>query len=166
VKEPNDARADHAAAAAHRATGLIPGTAAAGIAIAWLFLRSVFWRVRRNLEPDRDQAEFADTLQIANDEDEARQLLQRHLERALPATAAVVLNRNNSADRLEAVTALPPGSPLAGTLRGAEPRSCLAVRPAGRTPRTEGGGRPCSPARCASRCPAPRRAFRSWPAAR
>ena len=96
----------------------------------------------------------------------ARQLLQRHLERALPATAAVVLNRNNSADRLEAVTALPPGSPLAGTLRGAEPRSCLAVRPAGRKPRTEGGGRPCSPARCASRCPAPRRAFRSWPAAR
>ena len=81
-----------------------------------------------------------DTLQSANGEDEAHQLLQRHLERTLPATAAVVLNRNNSADRLEAVTPLPPGSPLAGTLRGAEPRSCLAVR-SGRT-HSEGAGRP------------------------
>jgi diguanylate cyclase (GGDEF)-like protein len=43
-----------------------------------------------------------------------------------------VLNRNNSADRLEAVTPLPGGSPLADTLRGAKPRSCLAVR-SGRT---------------------------------
>jgi diguanylate cyclase (GGDEF)-like protein len=51
-----------------------------------------------------------------------------------------VLNRNNSADRLEAVTPLPDGSPLPGTLRGAEPRSCLAVR-SGRTHR-EDGGRP------------------------
>ena len=51
----------------------------------------------------------------------------------------MVLNRNNSADRLEAVTPLPPGSPLAGTLRGAEPRSCLAVR-SGRTHHENGGG--------------------------
>jgi diguanylate cyclase (GGDEF)-like protein len=80
------------------------------------------------------------TLQIAGDEDEAHQLLQRHLERILPATSAVVLNRNNSADRLEAVTPLPPASPLPATLRGAEPRSCLAVR-SGRTHR-ENGGRP------------------------
>jgi diguanylate cyclase (GGDEF)-like protein len=39
-----------------------------------------------------------------------------------------VLNRNNSADRLEAVTTLAPGSPLATSLQHAEPRSCLAVR--------------------------------------
>jgi diguanylate cyclase (GGDEF)-like protein len=96
-------------------------------------------RIRRNLEPSQDQAEFADTLQIASDEDEAHQLLQRHLERTLPATTAIVLNRNNSADRLEAVTPLPAGSPLAMTLRGAEPRSCLAVR-SGRLHR-EGEGR-------------------------
>jgi diguanylate cyclase (GGDEF)-like protein len=51
-----------------------------------------------------------------------------------------VLNRNNNADRLEAVTPLPDGSPLPGTLRGAEPRSCLAVR-SGRTHR-EDSGRP------------------------
>ena len=143
--------------AAARYTGLILGAAAAGIAIAWLFLWYVIRSIRRSLEPGQDQAEFADTLQIANDEDEAHQLLQRHLERTLPATVAVVLNRNNSADRLEAVTPLPPGSPLAGTLRGAEPRSCLAVR-SGRM-HTENGGRPpllscpvCAPVPGASSC--------------
>ena len=108
--------------------------------IGLLFLRLGIGRIRRSLEPSQDQAEFAETLQLANDEDETHRLLQRHLERTLPATAAVVLNRNNSADRLEAVTPLPPGSPLAGTLRGAEPRSCLAVR-SGRT-HHEDGGRP------------------------
>ena len=140
--EADDARADHvvADAAAVRATGVILGVSAAGIGITWLLLWYEIRRSRRSLEPGQDQAEFADTLQIANGEDEAHQLLQRHLERTLPATAAVVLNRNNSADRLEAVTPLPPGSPLAGTLRGAEPRSCLAVR-SGRTHR-ESGGRP------------------------
>ncbi len=142
LKELNDGRADHvaASAAAARFTRLILAMGAAGIVMAWLFLWYELRRSRRSLEPVHDQAEFAETLQIANGEDEAHQLLQRHLERTLPATAAVVLNRNNSADRLEAVTPLPPGSPLAGTLRGAEPRSCLAVR-SGRTHR-EGEGRP------------------------
>src|SRR6202034_148895 len=46
--------------------------------------------------------------------------------------SAVVLNRNNSADRLEAVTPLPSDSPLGEALRGARPHSCLAVR-SGRT---------------------------------
>jgi diguanylate cyclase (GGDEF)-like protein len=104
------------------------GAAVLGLVIGLGFLRLGIGRIRRNLVPSQDQAEFADTLQIASDEDEAHRLLQRHLERTLPATSAVVLNRNNSADRLEAVTPLPSGSPLAGTLRGAEPRSCLAVR--------------------------------------
>ncbi len=159
LKELDDARADHAVAtaSADRTTDLILGTAAAGITVAWLLLWYEFWRIRRSLEPGQDQAEFADALQLANGEDEAHQLLQRHLERTLPATAAVVLNRNNSADRLEAVTPLPPGSPLAGTLRGAEPRSCLAVR-SGRM-HTENGGRPpllscpvCAPVPGASSC--------------
>jgi len=157
--ELNDARTDHAVAvaAADRATRVILGLAVAGIGIAWLCLWYEIWRIGRSLEPVQDQAEFADTLQLSNSEDEAHQLLQRHLERTLPATAAVVLNRNNSADRLEAVTPLPPGSPLAGTLRGAEPRSCLAVR-SGRM-HTENGGRPpllscpvCDPVPGASSC--------------
>jgi diguanylate cyclase (GGDEF)-like protein len=130
LKELDDGRADHAVASASAAlvVGLSLGVAAGGIVIGALVLRFGIRRIRRNLEPGQDQAEFADVLQTANGEDEAHQLLQRHLERTLPPTTAVVLNRNNSADRLEAVTPLPPGSPLAGTLRGAEPRSCLAVR--------------------------------------
>ncbi len=51
----------------------------------------------------------------------------------------MVLNSNNSADRLQAAVPLPDGSPLAHTLRGAAPRSCLAVR-SGRTHR-EGSSR-------------------------
>ena len=158
-RELDDAHRDQAIAAgsAARVTGLIVGTAAAGIALAWLFLWYLIWSTGRSLKPGQDQAEFAATLQIANGEDEAHQLLQRHLERTLPATTAVVLNRNNSADRLEAVTPLPSGSLLAGTLRGAEPRSCLAVR-SGRT-HSENGGRPpllscpvCAPVPGASSC--------------
>jgi diguanylate cyclase (GGDEF)-like protein len=121
-----------------RTTGFVAGAAVLGVMIGILLLLSGIRRIRRNLEPARDQAEFADSLQIANDEDEAQQLLQRHLERTLAATTAVVLNRNNSADRLESVTPLPRGSPLAETLRGAEPRSCFAVR-SGRTHRENAG---------------------------
>jgi diguanylate cyclase (GGDEF)-like protein len=132
--EQRDGHVDRVEAAANqgRTMGFILGAAIAGLAAGVLLLLFGIRRIRRNLEPGQDQAEFADTLQVANDEDEAHLLLQRHLERTLSATAAVVLNRNNSADRLEAVTPLPGGSPLAETLRGAEPRSCLAVR-SGRT---------------------------------
>jgi diguanylate cyclase (GGDEF)-like protein len=142
LKELDDGRADHATASASSAwvVGLSLGVAAGGIVIGGLFLRRGIRRIHRALEPGQAQTEFTDMLQMANGEAEAHQLLQRHLERALPATAAVVLNRNNSADRLEAVTPLPPGSPLARTLRGAEPRSCLAVR-SGR-PHSETAGQP------------------------
>ena len=139
-RELDDAQADHAHASADatRATGLIAGAADLGVVLGLLVLWHGLRRVRRNLEPGQDQAEFADVLQMAGDEDEAQRLLQRHLERTLAGTSAVVLNRNNSADRLEAVTPLPPGSPLPATLRGAEPRSCLAVR-SGRTHRENAG---------------------------
>jgi diguanylate cyclase (GGDEF)-like protein len=132
--EQHDGHMDRVSAAANQARtmGFIVGAAVLGLAVGVLLLLSGLRRIRRSLEPGQDQAEFADTLQVANDEDEAHQLLQRHLERSLTATTAVVLNRNNSADRLEAVTPLPGGSPLADTLRGAKPRSCLAVR-SGRT---------------------------------
>jgi diguanylate cyclase (GGDEF)-like protein len=141
-RELDDARSEHAGAdaGAFRAIVLIAGAAALGLGLGVLFGVCGIRRIRGHLKPGQDQAEFADTLQIAGDEDEAHRLLQRHLERTLAATSAVVLNRNNSADRLEAVTPLPAGSPLPGTLRGAEPRSCLAVR-SGRTHR-ENGGRP------------------------
>jgi diguanylate cyclase (GGDEF)-like protein len=136
MKEQLNGHIDQVDASANvaRSTGFVLGAAALGIVIDVLLLLFGVRRIHRNLEPSQDQAEFAGTLQIANDEDEAHRLLQHHLERTLAATTAVVLNRNNSADRLEAVTPLPNGSPLAETLRGAQPRSCLAVR-SGRTHR-------------------------------
>ena len=139
-KEADDGGADKADADAssHRTVAFIAGAGALGIAIGVVILLYGIRRIRRSLAPGQDQAEFADTLQIANDEDEAQRLLRGHLERILTATTAVVLNRNNSADRLEAVTPLPSGSPLVGTLRGAEPRSCLALR-SGRIHREDDG---------------------------
>jgi diguanylate cyclase (GGDEF)-like protein len=136
VAEQGAGRRDQAAASANtaRITGYIIGAAVLGLGICLFLLIRGVRRIRRDLEPGEERAEFIDTLQVASGEDEAHRLLRHHLERVLPATDAVVLNRNNSADRLEAVTALPDGSPLARTLRGAEPRSCLAVR-TGRTHR-------------------------------
>ena len=158
-KEQTDAHSDQAqiSATGERTTWLVAGVAVVGIAAGILLLLRGIRRVRRSMEPRQDQAEFADTLQIANDEDEAHELLQRHLERILPPTSAVVLNRNNSADRLEAATPLPGGSPLAETLRGAKPRSCLAAR-SGRTHREGSGRKPllscpvCAPCPGASSC--------------
>lgn len=97
-------------------------------------------QIRRSAEPEADQVEFAETLQLAKNEEEAHALLQRHLERIIPDANATVLNRNNSADRLEAVTALPPGSPLVRSLQHAEPQACLAVRSARRN--DQGGEHP------------------------
>jgi diguanylate cyclase (GGDEF)-like protein len=146
-----------ASADAERTAFLIIGVAIAALLAGLLLLLRDVRAIRRTLEPGKDQAEFADTLQIASDEEEAHQLLQRHLERMLAPATATVLNSNNSADRLEAATPLPIASPLAATLRGAEPRSCLAVR-SGRT-HTEGGSRPallpcpvCGPCHGVSSC--------------
>jgi diguanylate cyclase (GGDEF)-like protein len=135
-KEQHDTLAEQATAAqnAERTTWLLVSVAGAGLILGVLLLLHGIRRVRRALKPGEEQADLAVTLQIASDENEANRLLQRHLERILPPTAAVVLNRNNSADRLEPATPLPNGSPLAKTLRGARPGSCLAVR-SGRTHR-------------------------------
>jgi len=158
--EQTDGQADQATASgnAERMTWLLVGVGVAGLLGGVGLLLYGFRRIRRALQPGQDQEEFADTLQIAGDEDEAHALLQRYLERTLgPNTSAVVLNSNNSADRLEAVVPLPVDSPLAQTLRGAEPRSCLAVR-SGRTHR-EGSSRlaliscpVCAPCPGASSC--------------
>ena len=85
---------------------------------------------RRRSDDDYENAkdEFTDAMQLTENEQEAHDLLKRYLEHAVSACTATVLNRNNSVDRLEAVTALSEGSPLLRTLEGAEPRSCLAVR--------------------------------------
>jgi diguanylate cyclase (GGDEF)-like protein len=85
---------------------------------------------RRAAEHDyhETQREFTEIMQITRDEHEAHGLLKRHLQRSLEGSEVLVLNRNNSHDRLEAVTPLAEGSPLADRLKVAEPDSCLAVR--------------------------------------
>jgi diguanylate cyclase (GGDEF)-like protein len=77
---------------------------------------------------DRTQAEFAETLQLTENEGEAHGLIKIHLERSVPGSSVVVLNRNNSEDRLEPKTEVADGSPLVAGLDGAKPRDCLAVR--------------------------------------
>jgi diguanylate cyclase (GGDEF)-like protein len=75
------------------------------------------------------QAEFAATMQIVHDEAEAHDLVRRHLERTVPEASVVVLNRNNSANRLEAATPPAEASHLALALAdGVEPRACVAAR--------------------------------------
>jgi diguanylate cyclase (GGDEF)-like protein len=158
--EQAEGQADQAKASANaeRMTWLLVGVGVAGLLGGGFLLYRGIRGVRRALRPGQDQEEFADALQIASDEDEAHLLLQRYLERILaPKTTVVVLNSNNSADRLEAVVPLPDGSPLAQTLRGAQPRSCMAVR-SGRTHR-EGSSRlgllscaVCAPCPGASSC--------------
>ena len=87
---------------------------------------------------DRTQIEFSDALQLTEDELEAQDLLRRHLERSIASSTVAVLNRNNSADRLQAVTVLEPDSPLLEGLKDAGPRSCLAVRSAAVHTQTHG----------------------------
>jgi diguanylate cyclase len=77
---------------------------------------------------EADQAEFVETLQVTVSEEEAHELVQRHLQRSLPGSTVVVLASNNSENRLEAATAVATGSALATRLPGAEPRTCLALR--------------------------------------
>ena len=143
---------------AERMIWILVGVAVAGLLAGGFLLYNGIRRIRQALQPGVDQEEFGETLQIASDEDEAHELLQRYLEQILvPGTTAVVLNSNNSSDRLEAAVPLPAGSPLAQTLRGAAPRSCLAVR-SGRKHR-EGSSRlallscpVCAPCPGASSC--------------
>jgi diguanylate cyclase (GGDEF)-like protein len=92
---------------------------------------------RRRVESDRSAAEasfihsqrrFGEAMQVAQDQSEAHELLTHHLEDRIPDSSAIVLNRNNSANRLEPSPKLSDDSPLLEPLAHAEPRSCLAVR--------------------------------------
>jgi len=86
------------------------------------------------------QGEFTDAMQVSETEEESYGLLKRHIERSIPQSTVVVLNRNNSADRLEATTELSPESGLAERLAIAQPRDCLAVRLARPHDEVPGGG--------------------------
>ena len=128
---------DEESAAAHlkvleRAVLLITLLTAAFAVAAGLLAR----RLRRRDEQRRESAEryhasqreFAETLQVTESEIEAHSLVKRHLERSLTAAEVVVLNRNNSQNRLEATTHVVEGSAFAHKLADSTPNSCLAVR--------------------------------------
>lgn len=115
-----------------RTVALIVLLSAAFAAMAGFLLS----RLRRQ-ERDRQEAEqayhatqreFAETLQITETEAEAHALVKRHLERSLPGSDVVVLNRNNSQNRLEATTPVSASSSFAQRLVDSGPNSCLAVR--------------------------------------
>ncbi|HEX4727777.1 MAG TPA: diguanylate cyclase [Jatrophihabitans sp.] len=74
------------------------------------------------------QREFSDLVQAVDNEAEAHQLVQRHLQRCIPGAKAGVLIRNNSDNRLQSATTPADGSVLQHALRDAEPRFCLAIR--------------------------------------
>jgi diguanylate cyclase (GGDEF)-like protein len=106
-----------------------------------VFVRPARRENRRRAEEERyrsTQTEFTDLLQLTRGEAAAQDLLRRHVERTIPGCSVVVLNRNNSRDRLEAVTALPDAGRLGERLITATPASCLAVRLA--RPHTERPG--------------------------
>jgi diguanylate cyclase (GGDEF)-like protein len=71
--------------------------------------------------------EFSSAMQLVEGEDEAHWLIRHHLERTLDDADAVVLSRNNSDNRLEATTTVPPDLKAVFEI-GVEPRACLAVR--------------------------------------
>jgi diguanylate cyclase (GGDEF)-like protein len=129
-RENADARAGQRQAShtARSTTWIVVGAVILAWLAALLIAAAGIRRIRRAVEPENDQVEFAETLQLAETEDEAHHLLKRHLERAIPDSHATILNRNNSADRLEAMTAVPETSCLVKSLEHAEPRSCLAIR--------------------------------------
>ncbi len=97
------------------------------IQVGWALKRLVDQRMgeRRRSE---SASEYIDTLQVTEDEDEAQELLRRQVERSIDGSRAVVLARNNSADRLEPKTPLAELPDLRASLTGAAPGSCLAVR--------------------------------------
>jgi diguanylate cyclase (GGDEF)-like protein len=72
------------------------------------------------------QAEFVQTLQAVDTEDEANLMLKRHIRQWQPSREVAVVNRNSSDNRLEAKAATTPA--LFGMLDGVETRACVAIR--------------------------------------
>ena len=134
--ERNAASKAHAGAQAtynHDRTWLIVvaiialAAAAAMLRVGMTLKRMVDQRARDE-RYEESESEYLDALQVTEHEEEAQELLRRQVERSLEDARAVVLVRNNSADRLEARTPLAEIDALREPLTGATPRSCLAVR--------------------------------------
>jgi diguanylate cyclase (GGDEF)-like protein len=106
--------------------------AAAGITVGWVLVVRPRQRVAAEQRLARryaaEQREFTEALQMTGNEDEANELLERHLERSLAGADAVVLRRNNSDNRLEVTTHQGTADQVREALADAEPRSCMAIR--------------------------------------
>jgi diguanylate cyclase (GGDEF)-like protein len=123
---------------------LVPVWLVIGLGLLFGAIAFVLVRRQRRIEADREreqvrrsdaeaafidsQVRFGEAMQVALDQPEAHRLLKGHLEDRIPESSVVVLNRNNSANRLEPSEKLPADDPLSKPLAHAEPRSCLAVR--------------------------------------
>lgn len=125
-----------------RATWVVLGImgllALVSIGVTYLAIERPARRAERRRLQD---AEFAETLQFAADEQEARDLLVAELERSVAGATAVVFSRNNSENRLEAAAGLGSDSPLVGKVDGVAPSTCLAVRRGRRFERKQGDER-------------------------
>jgi diguanylate cyclase (GGDEF)-like protein len=97
-------------------------------AVGWLFLRQHQRTRKSELEISMTQARFAEAMQVSEDQIEAHDVLAHHLETTIPDSAVIILNRNNSANRLEPTAPLPSAHPLYKALQESKPRSCLAIR--------------------------------------
>ena len=106
--------------------------AVTGIGVGW----ALVVRPRRRVAAEQlrarryaaEQQEFTEALQMTGSEDEANELLERHLERQVRRSDVLVLRRNNSDNRLEASALTPADDALNEALIDAEPRSCMAIR--------------------------------------
>lgn len=101
---------------------------ALGLTLALIVYATIERPIRRDTRRRARLAEFGDALQIARTENEAFEVLRRHIERWLRSARAAVLMRNPSANRLQAVTGVEHVPLLQQNLEGAAPEACLAVR--------------------------------------
>jgi diguanylate cyclase (GGDEF)-like protein len=108
---------------------VIAGVAAVVMLLVGVTLKRMVDQRARDKRYEESESEYIETLQVTETEDEAHELLRRQIERTVEGARAVVLVRNNSADRLEAKRPLPDAiDAVRYPLIGATPRSCLAVR--------------------------------------
>jgi diguanylate cyclase (GGDEF)-like protein len=108
---------------------IVAAAAAAVMLLVGVTLKRMVDQRARDRRFEESESEYIETLQVTESEDEAHELLRRQLERSVDGARAVVLVRNNSADRLQAKTPLPDQiEGLRDPLVGATPRACLAVR--------------------------------------
>jgi diguanylate cyclase (GGDEF)-like protein len=132
---------------------LIGATTGVGLLLGTAFVVFMARRVLpRALAPERDQAEFAAAMQMAGSVGDAQALLKRHLERVMPASSAVVLNRSTVMGRVEAGTPVVEGSFLSANLDAGAEGMCVAIRTS-REHRTQEGQESLVPCDVCHGCP-------------